>query len=787
MRSFFLAAAVIGLAQIGAPQTALSQPAVAEAAPQAVPAAAYDAATHQRHGEAYAARRAAEGDAYEPRTELRTENGAPRFLNRLILEASPYLRQHAHNPVDWRPWGPAALAEAVASGKPIFLSVGYATCHWCHVMEAESFDTLEVAAALNRDFIPIKVDREERPDVDETYMLATMLINGSGGWPNSVWLTPQGEPFFAGTYFPKDDFLQVLAAVAASWRDQRETAVTAAAQLGSAMRAYAAHRDAAAEIDATVFGAARRTIVARYNSLSGGFSQTAQFPLEVYLDYLLDRWRREGDDVALGVAGGTLDAILAGALHDHAGGGFHRYTVDPGWTTPHFEKMLYNQAQLARALIAAWEATGEPRYRRGAERALDYALREMRAPDGGFYAAEDADSLDPETGEKQEGAFYLWRAETLAAALGDQAAQIGAKLGVGGPPRLEAGSPLLVDIEELDELPGLDAALESLRRVRAARPRPLRDEKVIAGWNGLMIRALAEAAAAFDRPDYAEAADAAAQAVWRSLWREDRLLRFAGSATPAALEDYAWLGLGLLALWDLDGGEPRLRRARLLADAAATRFGDDAGRLKMSETDGPLGPVYQQDDGATPAGESAALELFAKLARRERSLQSQQRAEGLLAALSGGLVARPAERVTALQAAALHAQGEAGPRRALSNGVVRVSAARRGDKAVFRLALREGWHLNAHQPLEAYLIPTALEGETVLSVDYPGAKRIRLGFSETPLAVLEGQPEITAALRPEAASGPVVISLTLQACSDEICLAPEKAAFRLGPPPRGEY
>ena len=753
----------------------------ARAEPRAVPGAAYDTAAHAGHLATYKKRRAAAGDAYDARTKLSGADGGPRYVNRMILEASPYLRQHAHNPIDWRPWGEAALREAASTGKLIFLSVGYATCHWCHVMERESFDDPAVAAILNRDYVPIKVDREENPAVDETYMLAATLINGSGGWPNTLWLTPQAEPLFAATYLPKPELTAALGSIQNAWKEQPEFTLAAAAQLSQAMRAYAAHRDAAKTVDEKVYAAAQKELSAAFNELQGGFSDAVQFPLEVNLLFLLDRWRRTGDADALEMATKTLDGLVAGGVHDHAGGGFHRYAVDPEWSVPHFEKMLYNQAQIARALIEAREATGAAQYRRAAQRAMDYVLRDLRAPGGAFHTAEDADSRDPDSGKKREGAFYLWTPQSLSAALGSDGAEVAKRFGVGPAPLIEGGSPLRVDQGAIGSLSRFDAALETLRKTRERRPHPFRDEKIIAGWNGLTIRALAEASAAFDRTDYLEAADRAMQAIWSALWRKDRLLRFDGGDAPAALDDYAWLGLASVALYDATGSEAHLRRARLLAETARKRFADGSGRYKLSEADGPLGPVYQQGDASLPAGESSMLELLALLSQREQKLDFRGYADELLAALSGGLAARPTERLTALRAAALLQGGESGARRTLSTGVVRAAARRKDDRVEIALELRHGWHVNAHKPRQPMLVPTELTGPAVGSVAYPKEKEVALGFSDEPLAVLEGSATLVATLKEQAKDSPVALSLVLQACSDKICLAPEQALFRLGP------
>ena len=491
----------------------------------------------------------AKGPDYVPRTHLLDAGGRAQYLNRLILEASPYLIQHAHNPVDWRPWGPEALAEAAARDLPIFLSVGYATCHWCHVMEEESFDNEAVAAILNADFIAIKVDREQHPALDQIYLTATQLQQGHAGWPNSLFLLPDGRPFHTGTYYPRPRFIQVLEAVARAWRsDQRAGIERGAEQLSAAIRLFAPSEiSTAPPPGAAQFAAAVSQLAGMQNTLEGGFSSSQQFPQEGFLLFLLDHWRRTGEPQALAMATRSLDAIAAGGIHDHAGGGFHRYTVDPNWRTPHFEKMLYNQGQLARAFIEGWEATGNPAWRRAARRAFDYVLRDMTDAQGAFYAAEDADSLDA-AGKLEEGAFYVWSPAEARAALGAEAEFAIETLGLGETPTLEAGPVAHLDPTGVADFAALDPLLERLRLARDARARPLRDDKIIAGWNGLMIRALAEGAVAFEAPEYAEAAARAAEALWSRLWTGERLMRLwarGRALEDGALEDYAWLGLGL--------------------------------------------------------------------------------------------------------------------------------------------------------------------------------------------------------------------------------------------------
>jgi len=722
---------------------------------------------------------AAKGPGYVPRTELHAPDGQARYVNRLIFEASPYLLQHAHNPVDWHAWGDEALTRAEAEGKPIFLSVGYATCHWCHVMEEESFDDEEVAAVLNAHFIAIKLDREQRPDLDQIYITATQLQNGHAGWPNSVFLKPDGAPFHTGTYFPKPHFLRLLATVAEAWQnpEARTEIERVSGQLSDAINRQAAARLAPSPPPGPqAFSTAVDQLSQMHNSLEGGFSQAQQFPQETFLLFLLDHWRRTGDAAAKAIATGTLDAIAAGGLHDHAGGGFHRYTVDPNWRTPHFEKMLYNQGLLVRAFVEGWEATREPAYARAVARAIDYVARDITDEDGAFYSAEDADSLSA-AGEREEGAFYVWTPETFEAALGEaEAARVGPMLGMDTAPTLDGQTVLHLPVGEPADFAALDPALETLRLAREARPRPIRDEKIIAGWNGLMIRAMAEAAHAFARPDWAERAARAGDTLWDRLWDGTRLHRLwaEGRAMEAGqLEDYAFLGLAYLALHEATG-EPRwAERAADLTRALAEVFGDGTGRLKMAAADGPIGPVYDSSDGATPTGESAALELLARIGPIAADADLTIRAEELRAALSGQLTGMPLLRAEALVASRILDEGRSTLRRHLAGGVLGVHLLRADAGSGgwrLHLAVAPGWHLNAHAPGPDWLIGASVDGAVA---DWPEGTKRRLGFAEEEVRVYEGQLDIP--LSPQG----TLFRLKLQACSDAVCLDPVDATFRL--------
>jgi len=718
----------------------------------------------------------AKGPGYRPRTHLVDDAGRAQYVNRLIFEASPYLIQHAHNPVDWHAWSEETLTKAAEQDKPIFLSVGYSTCHWCHVMEEESFDNEAVAALLNAHFVPVKIDREERPDLDQIYITATQLQNGHAGWPNSVFLKPDGTPFHTGTYFPRAAFMQLVQAVAAAWRDpgKRAEIDRVGEQLAKAIRRQQAARFGDAPPPGpAAFSMAADQLGQMHNELEGGFSRDQQFPQESFLLFLLDHWRRTGDEAAKAVAVTTLDAIAAGGIHDHAGGGFHRYTVDPNWRTPHFEKMLYNQALLARAFVEGWEATANPAYARAALRTFDYVARDMTDDEGAFYSAEDADSLDSK-GEREEGAFYVWTPETFGAALREQAAAAGRALGMEAAPTLEGSHVLHLDPTGTPDFAALEPMLDRLQQAREARPRPLRDDKVIAGWNGLMIRALAEGAVAFGRDDLGARAVNAGEALWTRLWDGERLARLWADGKARGegqLDDHAWAGLGFLALFEATGEVEWLERAGLLAYAADQAFGDGEGRLRMAAADGPLGPVYDAADGATPTGESAALELFVRVARVLGDAEMRIKAEELRAALSGQMTEMPLLRVEALMASRVLDEGRSTLRRTFAGGRVRAVLSGVGEEAWrLHLQIAEGWHLNAHQPGPDWLVGAAIDGGTA---DWPEGEPMELGFSDKPVSVYEGVLSV-----PVTPHGRL-IGLRLQACSDSLCLDPVETTFRL--------
>ncbi|ACG72239.1 protein of unknown function DUF255 [Anaeromyxobacter sp. K] len=541
---------------------------------------------------------------------------APRFTNRLALERSPYLLQHAHNPVSWWAWGDEAFEEARRTGRPVFLSVGYSTCHWCHVMERESFEDEEIARVLNERYVAIKVDREERPDVDAIYMTAVQLLTGSGGWPMSVWLTPDREPFFGGTYFPPRDgvrgpargFLSILHEIAGLWERDPDRIRSATGALVEAVRtALAPAGPAAAEVPGPEpIEHAVALLERSFDERHGGLRRAPKFPSNVPVRLLLRHHRRTGEERSLRMATVTLERMAAGGLHDQVGGGFHRYSTDAEWLVPHFEKMLYDNALLALAYAEAWQLTGRRDFARVTRQTLDYLLRELTSPEGGLYSATDADS------EGEEGRFFTWTEAELREALGDRAEAFLRFHGVRPEGNFEGRSVLHVPAPDEDAWEALAPDRAALYALRERRPRPLRDEKILAGWNGLAISALAFGGRALAEPRWVDAAARAADFVLTRLVKDGRLQRswLAGRAgVPAYLEDHAFLVQGLLDLHEATFDPRWLAAAAELAGAQDRLFGDpEGGGWFQSATDHErlLAREKPTHDGAEPSGASVA-------------------------------------------------------------------------------------------------------------------------------------------------------------------------------------
>jgi uncharacterized protein len=571
--------------------------------------------------------------------------------NRLIREKSPYLLQHAHNPVDWFAWGEEAFTKARAENKPIFLSIGYSTCHWCHVMERESFENPRIAQILNRHYVSVKVDREERPDVDRVYMAFVQSTTGSGGWPMSVFLTPDLKPFHGGTYYPPDDrygrpgFGTLLERVAEFWQNSPDKIINQGAQFTEALRSHLQEAQALGSrpLNLEWLDAGYRQIADSFDSDEGGFSPAPKFPRPSIFNFLLRYGYREGKAGAFEMAELTLRKMARGGMYDHLGGGFHRYSVDGRWHVPHFEKMLYDQAQLVVAYTEIFQLTGDRAFEQVIRETLDYVLRDLGAPEGGFYSAEDADSLpDAQAREKKEGAFYVWTQEEIDKLLSPEEARVFRRMyGVerngnvnpGSDPHGElAGRNVLFlqsDPEIVAKLTGeseeevlrlIGSAKQKLKAAREKRPRPHLDDKIITAWNGLMISGFAKAFQVLEEPSYLRAAQKAATFLQQNLYgrRLLRSYRAGPGATHGFAEDYAFLIQALLDLYESDFNVQWLRWAGELQVLMDALFADATnGGYFSTEKGAPdiLFRLKEDHDGAEPSANSVAAMNLARLAR----------------------------------------------------------------------------------------------------------------------------------------------------------------------------
>jgi uncharacterized protein YyaL (SSP411 family) len=616
--------------------------------------------------------------------------------NRLAHEKSPYLLQHAHNPVDWYPWGEEAFAKARRENKPIFLSVGYSTCHWCHVMAHESFENEEVAAIMNREFVNIKVDREERPDVDRVYMTFVQATTGGGGWPMSVWLTPDLKPFVGGTYFPPEErygqpgFKKVLERIATAWKENHDNIVEQGSKIVAALQESQSAAKSGAQIDAATLEAAYRQIDRNYDPKEGGFGNAPKFPRPVTFNFLTRSYAREvghasglpsADNasgthalpsLALELALFTLRKMAAGGMHDHIGGGFHRYSVDRYWHVPHFEKMLYDQAQLAVAYLDAFQITRDEQYQAIARDILDYVARDMTSKEGGFFSAEDADSPvvagigDPGHGKTAEGAFYTWTKKEIDTALGDAAEIFDFHYGVqahgnapeGSDPQDEfRGKNILIERHTIAETAehfrktkeeiakSLRQSREKLFAIRAKRPRPHLDDKIIAAWNGLMISAYARAASVLDDPSYLESAIGAANFLREHLYDSSRKILYRNyrqgrSDIEGFADDYAFVIQGLIDLYEASFDVEWLKFAMQLQETQDRLFFDEknGGYFSTSGKDPNVFLRMKDDnDGAEPAASSVAALNLLRLSQVRDDPQLTERARKTIDAFAATL------------------------------------------------------------------------------------------------------------------------------------------------------
>ena len=743
--------------------------------------------------------------------------------NRLIDSTSPYLLQHAHNPVDWHPWGEEAIQKAKAEDKPIFLSIGYAACHWCHVMERESFESEVVAEVLNREFVPIKVDREERPDLDEIYMTATQLMTHSGGWPMSVFLTPELKPFYAGTYFPPEDrwgrpgFMTLLGELARFWKQRRADVEEQAEKLAQAVAQATTGAGGQGAVSANLIRNALQDVARSFDRQWGGFGGAPKFPPSMRLELLLREYRRDDEnDAVLGMLRTTLDFMARGGMYDQVGGGFHRYSVDEKWLVPHFEKMLYDNALLARIYTLAYQDTDEWYYERVAREIFDYVIREMTHPDGGIYSTTDADS------EGVEGKFFVWTPDEVYETLGQEDGELFCRVYDVTPqgnweghsiPNLlrrslkEHASDLDMDQEELDER--LAPLRQKLWERREGRVHPLLDDKILSGWNGLMIRAFAEGYRVFQEDAYLEAAERAADFVLTQMQEGDRLLRSyrnGKAALNAYQEDYAYLSLALLDLYSATG-EARWREEGLrLLNLMNARFWDTAAGgyfFTSHDHEALIARTKSFQDGATPSGNSAAALALIRAARITGQAGYKEQAAALLGMNAPLMSEHPAAAPNMLVAADEFLQQwkegvriPGGDAVQLDGFLSRASVEPGGKLWVgIRAEIAEGFHINSWHPTHDYLIPTRLlvdatEGWQAGQESYPPARELVSPAEEEPLLIYEGTALIGVELQVPAnaplGSYPIHCTMRLQPCNEQQCYPPLEARMRFTVPVTSE-
>nr|WP_161501254.1 DUF255 domain-containing protein [Rhodopirellula sp. SM50] len=745
--------------------------------------------------------------------------------NQLINETSPYLLQHAHNPVDWHPWGEEAFAKAKRENKPIFLSVGYSTCYWCHVMEVESFEDAEVAAVINQYFVAVKVDREERPDIDEQYMLATQMMTGRGGWPNSVWLTPDGKPWMAGTYFPKPTFISVLKQINEFWVNRRDDVNRQADALAdAAKRSSTTAAIQAVPLSLQLVDQACAKLLGQFDAQNGGFGGAPKFPPHGTLALLIDQYQRTADKSLLKPITRTLDAMWLGGMHDHLGGGFHRYATDSDWLLPHFEKMLYDNAQLMRLYADGYQITGDERYRDAVEDIDRWVRREMTSPEGAFYSALDSGEVG------KEGEAYVWTAEKINEVLGDEDAALYARVYNIVPegnfleestghktgeniPHLKQPLEAIAQSHPLGKqglIDRIEAMEDKLLRDRLTWPQPHKDDKILTSWNGLMIDALAHAGRVLDEPKYIESAAAAADFILESMIRDRKLLRTYRSGTaklPGYLDDYVYFCKALLELHAATDQRRWLDEATGLADFMLAEFEDDADGGFFFTGDSHEALIVRSKNlgggGNMPNANGIAAQLLIDLAELTGQTKYRDSAEKTLQSFSGVMAKQPHTTEHLLIGVSRYLATSAGDsEQAVAGNTKRVdpitftvdlskSQVRPGEMLTVTVTLDidDGWHLYATNPDAEFLIPTKVSvtsdaAITVGEVVAPKPESRTDPILKTELNTYAGKIKfkvpVTVDETEKSGTATFTVVVDSQACDQARCLQPEKTTFELG-------
>ena len=730
----------------------------------------------------------AKGQNYQARTHHLDTQNQPIYINRLILENSPYLLQHAHNPVDWWAWSEEAFIASKQENKPIFLSIGYSTCHWCHVMERESFESEAVSEYLNEHMISIKVDRELMPEVDEVYMQALIMTNGNGGWPLSAFLDFEKRPFFCGTYYPPDYFLKLLQQIHTLWQDHCEEITVQAEKITAALQPR--NPDTIADLiedkqnlpDITRL--ACENIIATYDKQCGGFSGAPKFPNEPFLFLLLEAGLHLGDQQYLNIVDQSLIKMAQGGIYDHISGGFHRYSTDRNWQIPHFEKMLYNQANLARIYLRAYQLNGKPSNKRVATEILDYVLSEMTATDGGFYSATDADS------EGVEGKFFVWTPEQLKTCLSEEEYSLATSLfGITEKGNFDGTNILHLPISYAEYASQnkllINNLIEQINRIkqkmqtnRNSRPPPLRDDKVITAWNGMMITALSMGGQILDRKDYTEAAITAAQRLlaFDTLPRATLNNQNSGNGKQ---EDYVFLAEALIQLYDVTNDSKWIEHTVSVTNQMLENFwSEEAGYFFIG---GETLPIQSRSlsDNTTPSGNSTAFRLLCKLTKRTTGGKYQNYIKRLLHTYIKKSEYAPHAYAYFQVGALEYLNGEYASTQYMVNGTIRINAieAKKTDTNVdftLQIEVANSWHINANKENNSLAVHAeSAQHWAINKTIYPEP----IDYLDT--KIYQGQFTIKGSLTAQGNPPPpiAILTLQLQACTERFCVEPESASI----------
>ena len=725
---------------------------------------------------------------------------SPAHQNRLSGELSPYLRLHAHNPVDWYPWGEEALAKARREDKPIFLSVGYSSCYWCHVMERLVFSDPDIAHLMNQFFVNIKVDREERPDIDKIYMMATQLMTGHGGWPNSVFLTPDLKPFFAGTYFPPEDshgrpgFPRVIQALHVAWQEKREELEKQADQISQSIARRHTIQTVSEKTGEDLFGKAIDHIEKRFDPINGGLGTVPKFPPDHALNLLLTAYRQNPQAKYLDMVEQTLHHMALGGIRDHLGGGFHRYATDAKWRVPHFEKMLYNQALLTHNFLSAYQITNKTAYRIAAEEILDFVLREMTDPKGGFYSAIDAET------EAEEGAYYTWTEQDIRQTLKKDADFFLSCYALAPMPKGATGVIYKTDTDsalsvrhQIDVTtlrPHLSPLKEKLLNTRSQRIRPLLDDKIITAWNGLMIGAYSRAYEVLARTEYLTTAQKAADFIHNNLRNADgdlhRIYREGQRKGEAYQEDYAYLIDGLLHLYRATHSARYLQDALSLSERMHTAFWDtlNGGYFLTRDQNEMIVRTKSFYDSALPSGNAVALHGLWELRTLTQNPLYAQRALALTNSFAPLAQNTPGALLHFIHGTMMASSPILAPDRLVTASATALpSDSANILKVNVRLNIASGWHIQASNPTDDYLIPTRLSLDTdtaeITQINYPPAQDLQFPFVERAIAVYTDSLTVPLILSFKTRPQNLSLLLTYQACDSTRCLSPQTQRIAL--------